>query len=137
MMSGFDRRLARLEGTLPSDGGIQDMTDDELAGRLLELAREVDDTGHTDPAFRDRMRTMRQVLEDDIRRQAARHRDPDYRRFLAELKAQNPDHVPAVFGADTCGMSEYGGHRPREMARRTAVRARPDIAALIAEGMAA
>lgn len=145
MNAGLIRRLERLEAKTPDATALSSLSDDELNIRYLDLLRKVEDGPDLAEEARECFRNRRQVIEAGIRYQASLHLRPGYQTHLARILAQRSDHVPAIFGFHISdgvfsdgGFVEYqNDQRTVDMRRRAELRARPDIAALIAEGMAA
>ena len=145
MSAGLLRRLERLEAKAPDATALGNLSDDELHLRLLDLLRRAEDTPDLTEDERAGFRKRLEVIKAGIRYQAALSLRPGYQAHLARIRAQRPDHVPAIFGSHIGGgMFSDGGfvehlesRRPVNMQRRAEPRARPDIAALIEEGMAA
>ena len=145
MTAGLLRRLERLEAKAPDATALGNLSDDELSIRVLDLLRRADDAPDLTADERAGFRKRREVIEAGIRYQASLSLRPSYQAHLDRIRAQRPDHVPAIFGSHIGGgMFSDGGfvehlesRRPVNMRRRAELRTRPDIAALIEEGMAA
>lgn len=145
MSTGMDRRLQKLEAAMLPPGGaraIRALTWDEMQVRLMELSLKLANDPSFPQADRDEAAARVAEIEEGIRHQARAHLQPDHARHLAYVAGDRGDYVPAVSGdhigdgvfADA-GWAEYEDlHKSRIMARRAALRARPDIARLIAEG---
>jgi hypothetical protein len=130
MSRALEARLTRLEREL---GGSPDETNDELNIRLWDMARELLARPDATAEMRDQFRQVAERIEADIKAQAAQGASADYVRHLAWERAMwksrtgRDDYVPAV-----TGMGEYDDwDAPDIMARRAALRARPDVQGLI------
>jgi len=144
MSTGMDRRLQRLKAVmLPPAGAdaIRALPRDELQVRIMDLSRKMAADPDYPQADRDEAAARVARIEDGIRHQARAHLEPVYAKHLAYVSGGRPGYVPAVcaichdHGFVDAGRAEYEDlHKPRIMARRAALRARPDIARLIAEG---
>jgi hypothetical protein len=139
MNRALEARLARLEREI---GGSADETYDELNIRIWDMARELVARPDIPAAERDEWRQLVERIEADIVAQAAQLASPHDERHLAWVRAMwksrtgKDDYVPAVTGAEN-GMGEYADwEAPNLMARRAALRARPDIQRLIAAAAA-
>ena len=145
MTPAIARRLDKLESALLPPAGadaLRLLSDDELEIAIMVLSRRAG----SDPSFSpaEQQDAARRVagIESSIRHMAAAQREPAYAARLAILMAAHPGFVPAVccgyqHGAEPIhtGWEEQTDLRmPRIMERRAALRTRPDIAALIAEG---
>ena len=133
-----ERRIARLESSIdPSGSGLSHLTDDEVSIRLLDTARAFlacDDAPVEYPELCAQAAATVAELEAGIVATAAHQCTPGYDKHIAWVQGDRADlrpYVPAVFG------SEYDGlDRTRIMERRAALRARPDVQALIEQGKA-
>jgi hypothetical protein len=134
MNRALEARLARLEREI---GISADETYDELNIRLWDMVRELLARPDATAEMRDQSRQVAERIEADIKAQAAQVASADYATHLAWVRAMwksatgKDDYVPAVTGAEN-GMGEYEDwEAPNVMARRAALRARPDIQRLI------
>ena len=134
-----ERRIARLEASIdPAGSGLSHLTDDEVSIRLLDTARAFlacDAAPVEYPELCAQAALTVAELEASIVAMAAHQCTPGYDKHIAWVQGDRADlrpYVLAVFG------SEYDGlDRTRIMERRAALRARPDVQALIAQGIAA
>lgn len=142
--ASLDRRLARLEVNNPKSDGLSALTDDELQVALLDAARTIADNPEHPEQERDAALLHVVEVEASIRHQAGQLRDPAYAAHLEWVRGKRwsaEEYVPALCataidgGGFVSSIVEYADlHRPRVKQRRAALRARPDIAVLIAEG---
>ncbi len=138
-MTGLARRVARLEELAEPDRadpfGLAGLTYDELVVAHLDTCRAIAADSVSDDEERASAAKMVAEIESTIRAKAAsahRYKDADtagmqWRREWREHHGE--DYVPPL---TPCGEGDL--HEPRVMARRAALRARPEIQRLIAEG---
>ena len=131
---GLERRIAKLEGGRQTTS--QNLTFDELNVALLDCHRSIALAPEATAQQKTDAAASARAIESDIVAMAAKQRRPSYAVHLdyvgRELKARGVEYVPALTRAD-CGMAEYDGwDAPDLMQRRAALRARPDIAELLA-----
>lgn len=131
---GLERRIAKLEGGRNTASGA--LTFDEINVALLDYYRSIAEAPEATAQQRATAAEAAKGIELDIAAMATKQRQPSYAGHLdyvgRELKARGIEYVPALTRAD-CGMAEYdGGLTPDVMQRRATLRARPDIAVLLA-----
>jgi hypothetical protein len=137
-VSALDRRLARLEERIsPAKLAhrLEHLTDDELEIHILDLSREIaakPDVGTAEEIAGARARV--EGTEARIVATAQKQGAPEYQRHLGFLQEAWAERSPGVeYVCDLFDMQwGYGDwEKPNVMARRRALRERPDIAALI------
>jgi hypothetical protein len=133
-------RIARLERRFSTESklNLKSLTCDELAVMLLDVSRNAAANESLSPDERKQAAEQVATLEDGVRWQAAMARLPAYAAALNQLRQQIPGFVPAIFGepGSEDGWAEIQDlDKPRIMLRRTALRARADIADLIEAGV--
>lgn len=142
-MNSITRRVQRLEAIVPDGEDFSALAYDDLVIQSLDIQlalRATPEKAQEHRVWLEEPPWMEKQHEESlagIRKLAALRTHPDYQAALTVLAAEFPGFVPAVTGRGnpngSCELRDLG--RPGLFERRATYLARPDIQALIEEGL--